>query len=252
MQRRVGVLFATTVLISIALAACQTRMALDEDDKKAAINVVLAHEQGVQAYDFDKVDSLHTPDARVIEESYPHPFEPDERRGWQLNKDAGLHVDYHPQDAVADVRGNVAWVTLTLHSTWTADTPAGRALLGWSVERETYVETFILVKTPAGWKIAFRHTSTLPPDFGVQADYQQEHGGVKFVEVAEGGPAGKAGLKSGDVLIEYGGQKIDKADDFYKLRYAHYEGEKVMVTVMRGHEKITKEVTLEEMKVPRG
>jgi len=47
---------------------------------------------------------------------------------------------------------------------------------------------------------------------------------------------------------EYGGQIIDKADDFYKLRYAHYEGEEVMVTVMRGHEKITKEVTLEALK----
>jgi ketosteroid isomerase-like protein len=248
MQIRVGVLFATTVLILFVLAACRTRTASEEDDKKAAINVVLAHEQGVQAYDFDKVDSLHTPDARVIEESFPHPFEPDERRGWQLNKDAGLHVEYHPQDAVADVRGNIAWVTVTLHSVWKADAPAGRALLGGSESRETYVESFILVKTPEGWKIAFRHTSTLPPDFGVQGDYQQERGGMKFAEVSEGGPAGKAGFKSGDVLIEYGGQKIDRADDFYKLRYAHYEGEEVRVTVMRGHEKITKEVTLEEMK----
>jgi S1-C subfamily serine protease len=71
---------------------------------------------------------------------------------------------------------------------------------------------------------------------------------VKLVAVTEGGPAGKAGLKSGDVLIEYGGQKIDNADSFYKLRYAHYEGEMVMVTVMRGNEKITKEVTLEALK----
>jgi S1-C subfamily serine protease len=104
------------------------------------------------------------------------------------------------------------------------------------------------VKTPAGWKIAFRHTCTLPPDFGAEADYQQEHGGMKFAKVPESGPAGKAGLETGDVLIEYGGQKIDKADDFYKLRYAHYEGDKVLVTVMREHEKITKEVTLEAMK----
>jgi S1-C subfamily serine protease len=66
--------------------------------------------------------------------------------------------------------------------------------------------------------------------------------------VSEGGPAGKAGFKSGDVLIEYGGQKIYNGNDFYKLRYAHYEGEKVMVTVMRRHQKITKEVTLEAMK----
>jgi hypothetical protein len=76
--------FTTAVLASIVLAACSTCTASEEGDKKAAINVVLAHEQAVQAYDFDKVDSLHTPDARVIEESYPHPFEPDERQGWQV------------------------------------------------------------------------------------------------------------------------------------------------------------------------
>ncbi|MGA8304595.1 MAG: hypothetical protein WB723_02900 [Candidatus Acidiferrales bacterium] len=86
----------------------------------------------------------------MIEDSFPHAFEPDERRGWQLNKNAALHVDYRPQDAVAEVRGNVAWVTVTLHSAWTADTPAGRAKLGGSAWHGTYVETFILVKTPAG------------------------------------------------------------------------------------------------------
>jgi hypothetical protein len=247
MQRQVEVLFASTILILFALAACGTR-STQGDDKMAAIDVVLAHERAVQEFDFDKMDSLHTPDARVIEDSHPHPFEPNQRQGWQLNKDAGLHVVYGPEDAVADVRGNVAWVTLTLHSTWTADTPDGRVLLGGNVGHETYVETFIMVKTPAGWKIAFRHTSTLPADFGVQPDYHQEHGGMKFVKVAEDGPADRAGLKSGDVLIEYGGQKIDNFNDFDRLRYAHYEGEKVLVTVMRGHEKIAKEVTLEAMK----
>jgi membrane-associated protease RseP (regulator of RpoE activity) len=247
MRRRAGPLFATIVVISLVLAACRTRTAPLEDEKKAAINVVLAHEQAVQEYDFDEVDSLHTPDARVIEESYPHPFEPAERRDWQLYKDAGIRIDYHPQDAVAEVRGNVAWVTVTLHSVWTADTPVGQAMLGAREGYATYVESFVLVKTPAGWKIALGHTDQLPPDFGVEPDYRQEHGGMKFADVAEGGPAGKAGLKSGDVLIEYGGRKVDNPVDYQRLRYAYYEREKVMVTVMRGQEKITKEVTLEQM-----
>src|ERR1700691_6650530 len=85
-QRRAGMLFATTVLIFIVLAACRTRTASVEDDKKAAINVVLAHEKEVQAYDFDKVDSLHTPDARVIEESYPTPFKPNNAKGRKVKK----------------------------------------------------------------------------------------------------------------------------------------------------------------------
>jgi ketosteroid isomerase-like protein len=168
MRRRIGTLFTIVPLISI-LCACKTSTAPVEDEKQAAINVALAHERAVQDFDFDKVDSLHTPDIRVIEESFPHPLEPEERRDWQAMRDAGVHVEYHPQDTVAEVRGNVAWVTLTLRSLFTADAPAGRAMIGgeWHV---TFVETFILVKTPGGWKIAFRHTSQLPADFGIDPD----------------------------------------------------------------------------------
>jgi membrane-associated protease RseP (regulator of RpoE activity) len=248
MQRRVGVLFATAVLIFLALAACSTRTAPQVDDKQAAINVVLAHELACQTYDFDKLDSLHTPDARGIEDSYPHPFEPGLRQDYQAFKDAGLRIDYHPQDAVAEVRGDVAWVTVTLHSVWTADTPVGRNMLGGSVWHVTFVESFVLVKTPASWKIALGHTNALPPEFGVEADYRQDHGGMKLDKVSEGSPAAKAGIKSGDVLIEYAGRKIDNPVDYERLLYAYSEGEKVTVTVMRGHEKITKEVTLEAMR----
>jgi ketosteroid isomerase-like protein len=233
---------------SAAQSSFATRTMSEEDEKKAAITVVLAHEQAVQAYDFDKVDSLHTPDARGIEESYPHPIEPEERRSYQPMKDAGVHIDYHPQDAAAEVRGDVAWVTVTLHSVWTTDTASGRAILAGNEWRATFVESFVLVKRPEGWKIALGHTSMLPPDFGVEVDYLQEHGGARIAGVSKNGPADKAGVKSGDVMIEYGGEKIDNPDDLYRLRYAHYEGDKVRVTVMRGKEKITKEVTLEAMK----
>jgi hypothetical protein len=248
MRRPIGARFAATILILLALTACKTPSAPANDDKQAAINVVLGHEQACQTYDFEKLDSLHTPDSLGIEESYPEPFEPGARRSYQAFKDAGMRIDYHPQDAVAEVHGDVAWVTVTLHSVWTADTPAANAMLGASQGYATYVESFILVKSPAGWKIALGHTSQLPPDFGIEPDYQQQHGGMKFAKVADNGPAGKAGLQSGDVLIEYGGRKIDNPADYQRLRYAYYEREKVMVTVLRGNEKITKEVTLEEMK----
>jgi hypothetical protein len=247
MQRRFGVVFTTAVLTSIVVAACVTCAASEEGNKKAAINVVLAHELACQTYDFDKLDSLHTADSRGIEESYPQPTEPGLRQGYQAYKDAGVRIDYHPQDAVAEVRGNVAWVTVTLHSVWTADNPVGRAMIGgeWHA---TFVESFILVKTPEGWKISLGHTSQLPADFGVDPDYQAEHGGMKLVKVPQDGPAGKAGFRTGDVLIEYGGRKIDNYIDYARLVHAYSEGERVIVTVMRGQEKITKEVTLEAMR----
>jgi aminopeptidase YwaD len=81
------------------------------------------------------------------------------------------------------------------------------------------------------------------PDFG-----QVEHGGVKFADVRDGSPAGKAGFQAGDVLIEFDGKKIDNLYDFtYALR-AHKPGDTVVVTVLRGNEKVTHEVTLEARK----
>jgi predicted metalloprotease with PDZ domain len=74
-------------------------------------------------------------------------------------------------------------------------------MLGGSEWRATYGESFILVKNASRLEINFRHTTILPPDFGVEPDYQQERGGMKFAKVPEDGPAGKAALKSGDVLI---------------------------------------------------
>jgi hypothetical protein len=50
------------------------------------------------------------------------------------------------------------------------------------------------------------------------------------------------------MLIEYGGRKIDNYIDYARLTHVYSEGEKVPVTVLRGHEKITREVTLEAMK----
>src|SRR5436309_14741496 len=81
------------------------------------------------------------------------------------------------------------------------------------------------------------------PDFG-----QVEHGGVKFSDVRDGSPAGKAGFKAGDVLVEFDGKTIDNLYDFtYALR-AHKLGDKVTVTVLRGNEAVTREVTLEVRK----
>jgi len=71
---------------------------------------------------------------------------------------------------------------------------------------------------------------------------------VKFSDVRDGSPAAKAGLKAGDILIEFDGKKIDNLYDFtYALR-SHKPGDKVSVTVMRGEEKITRDVTLETRK----
>jgi S1-C subfamily serine protease len=105
---------------------------------------------------------------------------------------------------------------------------------------------YVRVAEPAGSTVG--SPGGYGPYFGSIPDFGQEHGGVKFADVHDGSPASRAGLKGGDVLVEFDGKKIDNLYDFtYALR-ARKPGDKVTVTVMRGGEKITREVTLEARK----
>ena len=56
---------------------------------------------------------------------------------------------------------------------------------------------------------------------------------MKFADVREGSPAAKAGLKAGDILIEFDGKPIQNLYDFtYALR-AKKPGDEVKVKVIR-------------------
>ncbi len=82
------------------------------------------------------------------------------------------------------------------------------------------------------------------PWFGSIPDMGEEVEGVKFGGITEGSPAEKAGFKPGDILIEFGGQAIKNLYDMTFALRAHKVGDVVSVTVLRGKEKITKDVTL--------
>lgn len=84
--------------------------------------------------------------------------------------------------------------------------------------------------------------------FGSIPDMGEEVEGVKFADIRDGSPAAKAGLKAGDILVEFAGKPIKNLYDFtYALR-THKPGETVSVTVLRGKERLTVNVTLEQRK----
>jgi hypothetical protein len=86
------------------------------------------------------------------------------------------------------------------------------------------------------------------PYFGSIPDMAETKGGVKFADVREGSPAGKAGLKAGDMLTEFDGKKIDNLYDFtYALR-AKQPGDTVRVKVLRGGQTVEADVLLERRK----
>jgi|SRR5579871_3364340 len=84
------------------------------------------------------------------------------------------------------------------------------------------------------------------PNFGSIPDFDEPPKGVRFADVIDGTPASKAGLKAGDILIEFDGKEIGNLYDFtYALR-AHKPGDLVLVKVLRGSQTIEAKVLLTE------
>ncbi|MCW8132684.1 MAG: M28 family peptidase [Planctomycetota bacterium] len=77
---------------------------------------------------------------------------------------------------------------------------------------------------------------------GTVPDYTAEVPGVKLSGVTPGAPADKGGLKSGDIIVELAGKKIENVYDYTYAIAALKIGEKVKVIVLRGDEKVTLEV----------
>ena len=83
---------------------------------------------------------------------------------------------------------------------------------------------------------------------GTIPDYTTEVQGVKLSGVRGGGPAEKAGLKGGDVIIEFGGQKITNIYDYTYAMDAVKIGQPVPVVVLRDGQRVTLTVTPEARK----
>ena len=57
--------------------------------------------------------------------------------------------------------------------------------------------------------------------------------GLRVAEVVAGGPADRAGLRGGDLLISAGGRPVQKAQDLQRLMFGEAIGQPLAITVMR-------------------
>lgn len=71
--------------------------------------------------------------------------------------------------------------------------------------------------------------------------------GVLLSSIFRGSPADKAGLKPNDVIIAFGGEKINTIEQLQKAIRKHHVGDKVEVTYVRGKETQTATIALGEM-----
>jgi hypothetical protein len=80
--------------------------------------------------------------------------------------------------------------------------------------------------------------------FGSTPDFGEVENGVRFADVREGSPAALAGLRAGDILIEFDGKPIKNLYDFTYVLRAHKPGDEVDVVVLRGAAKVKARVKL--------
>jgi S1-C subfamily serine protease len=83
---------------------------------------------------------------------------------------------------------------------------------------------------PVGQTTIRIFTGTIP-------DYTTEAEGLLLSGVIAGGPADKAGLRGGDVIVELGGQKIANIYDYTYALDVLKVGEPATVVFMRGGER---------------
>jgi putative serine protease PepD len=91
------------------------------------------------------------------------------------------------------------------------------------------------------------------PVIGVMIDTSYQGDGVKIAAgprngsppITKGGPADKAGLKPGDVIISFDGRPITGPDEFVVAIRARSVGDQVLMTIRRGTTERTVKMTLQ-------
>ena len=82
------------------------------------------------------------------------------------------------------------------------------------------------------------------PFMGISGTSIPNGGGARIQEVSAGGPAAKAGMKAGDIVVAIDGAKITSMSDLIATLNQHKPGNVVTVTYTRNGTKGTAKVTL--------
>ena len=153
---------------------------------------------------------------------------------------SGLHADYHrPSDTADKINSDGAVLVLQLVA-MSAERLANIAA------RPPY--TAVPDERSANAGTSSPSSNGYGPYFGSVPDFRDDIKGVLFADVRADSPAGKAGLKAGDTLVEFGGQTITNLYDFTYALGNRKIGDVVTVVVQRNGQPLKVSVTLEERK----
>jgi len=82
------------------------------------------------------------------------------------------------------------------------------------------------------------------PFLGTVPDFERQGEGYAISGVVPGGPAEKAGLRAGDVIVQFDGQPIRSLADIEAALRKHKPGDKVRLVARRNGQQLEVEVTL--------
>ncbi|MBM4069088.1 MAG: M28 family peptidase [Planctomycetes bacterium] len=139
----------------------------------------------------------------------------------------GMHKDYHkPSDTAEKI--NVPGMKRV------ADMAEKVILtLATAPDRPQYVKVASDFTTSPGGKI---------PRLGITPNYEEEKVGVLVGGVADKGPAAKAGIKAGDLIVEIAGKSVSNLNTYMVILGQQARGQPVAVGVMRDGKKLTLKV----------
>jgi S1-C subfamily serine protease len=86
------------------------------------------------------------------------------------------------------------------------------------------------------------------PSLAAQNGLAVDHGAL-IADVQPGGPADKAGLKAGDVIVQMDGKAVNNVQDLSDILLSKKPGDTVTVQYYRGTQQQTVKVTLGELKI---
>jgi aminopeptidase YwaD len=146
---------------------------------------------------------------------------------------SGLHTDYHkPSDTADKINADGAVRILSLVYLMLDKVAT-------DVNRLEYVEVQQPSEPRGGSGTGYG------PYFGSVPDFRDDLKGVLFADVQNNSPAAKAGLKAGDLLVQFDGKPIENLYDFtYALR-SKKPGDMVQVVVKRNGQDVKADVLLE-------
>jgi hypothetical protein len=152
---------------------------------------------------------------------------------------SGLHSDYHkPSDTWEKINSQAAARLLDVVARCAVELASDSDKPTFAAVMEANPHTGVSSGTGGGYG----------PYFGSVPDFGQTENGVKFSDVKPGSPAAKAGLKGGDVLIQFGDKPIKNLYDFTDALRRSKVGDVVPVTVLRDGKELKVDVKLEQRK----